>query len=229
MASNGNQRGMSLVELMIAMVLGLLILGAVVAIFTGAAGSFALNRELDRSQENLRFAVTLLTHELRQATPIRVDDDDFLSPVEVSPDAQTGTQAITIRYPVVNTGEAVHCNGDDVSGGTVLEKTFSALQDAAGTLRCSSAVLGGTVMEEDVAYGIRSIRIDRWLESDVAPNPYALNERELMSDMVTDDGLGLVGVRFLVEHDHVNAQTQTFVVTTALRNAVLQWFTIVPP
>jgi prepilin-type N-terminal cleavage/methylation domain-containing protein len=230
----GNQRGLSLVELMIAMVLGLIIIGGVVAIFVGASGSFALNRELDRSQENLRFVVTMMVNEFRQATRIREDSmNPALAPIVVSPDSSGVTQSVTIRYPVVNAGEAVHCDGSAAQGGTVIEKTFEALADQQGTLRCSSSSrVSGTVTAgpvADVAYGVRRIRVERWIESGVAPAAYSLNERALMSDLAPNQGLGLVGVRFLVEHDDVNGQTRTFVITTALRNAVLQWFTIVPP
>ena len=221
------QRGFSLVELMIAMVLALILLGGVSAVFVSATGSLAINREMDRSQESLRFVVNLMTEELRQAVRISQGPaGPFLMPVEVAPDSPAVSQTITIRYPVVNTGEAVHCNGTPVLGGTDFERTFSVVN---GALRCTSGPVGGAVVStEDLAFGLQRIRIEEWIESPTAPNDYALTSHPSMADLADNDGLGLVGVRLLIEHDHVQGTTQTFVVTSALRNSVLQWFTKVP-
>ncbi len=220
------QRGFSLVELMIAMVLGLVLLGGVIAAFVTASGTLALNREMDRSQESLRFVVILLTDEIRQAMRIAQGPaGPFLMPIEVTPDSPNVSQAITIRYPVVNTGEAVHCNGTPVTGGMILEKTFSVVGDA---LRCVSGPLGGTpVATEDLAFGLRRIRIEEWIESPVAPAEFEILSppRTSMAALAANQGLGVVGVRLLVEHDHVGDTSETFVVTAALRNSVLQWFT----
>jgi prepilin-type N-terminal cleavage/methylation domain-containing protein len=228
------QRGLSLIELMIGMVLGLVLMGGVITIFVGTAGTFALNRELDRSQENLRFVVTYLAQELRQAARIPDDgvNDPFPPVAVIADDEPEGTQTVIIRYPVVNFGEAVHCNGQPVAGDVWLEKSFSVDN---GVLRCQSQTrvrtpAGDTLNIFDpvnVVSGVRRIRIEEWLESDVAPAAYDV-ESKLLSGLETEAGLGLVGVRLLVETDHVRGATQTFVVTVALRNTVLQWFTLRP-
>lgn len=227
MSRRHEQRGFSLVELMIAMVLGLILLGGISVVFVSATGSLALNREMDRSQESLRFVTILLTDEIRQAVRIAQGPaGPFLMPIEVAPDAPDVSQTITIRYPVVRTGESIHCNGTPVAGGIDFERTFSVVN---GALRCTSGPVGGPVVStEDLAFGLRRIRIEEWLESPTAPDDYALNTRTSMADLAPNDGLGVVGVRLLVEHDHVQGGSQTFVVTSALRNSVLQWFTLVP-
>ena len=225
---DGGQKGFSLVELMIAMVLGLILLGGVTAAFVSATGSLAVNREIDRSQESLRFVVTLLTNEIRQAVRIIQGPlDPILMPIEVTPDLANVSQAITIRYPVVNAREAFHCDGAPVAAGTILEKTFSVVN---GALRCSSGPVGGALVatDEDLAFGLVRIRIEEWIESPPAPAEFAQNTRTSMAALTDNEGLGVVGVRLLIEHDHVRDTTQTFVVTAALRNSVLQWFTKVP-
>lgn len=61
------QGGLSLVELMIAMVLGLLLLAGVVEIFLSSRASYRLTDALSEVQSNGRFAVGFITHNARMA------------------------------------------------------------------------------------------------------------------------------------------------------------------
>lgn len=61
-------RAFTLVELMIAMVLGLLVLAAVIQLFLGSKTTYMTNEALARVQENGRFAVELIKPELRSAS-----------------------------------------------------------------------------------------------------------------------------------------------------------------
>lgn len=60
------QRGLSLVELMIALALGLLLLGAVLQLFQGSRATYTTAEALARVQENGRFALTLIKPDLRE-------------------------------------------------------------------------------------------------------------------------------------------------------------------
>jgi len=59
------QTGLSLIELMIAMVLGLLVVGAILQLFLGSRATQMSNEALARVQENGRFSVELLKSEFR--------------------------------------------------------------------------------------------------------------------------------------------------------------------
>ncbi|SER12557.1 type IV pilus assembly protein PilW [Amphritea atlantica] len=59
------EKGFSLIELMIALVLGLFIIGGVLAVFIGSSASFNSNESLSRVQEDGRFALEILTEDLR--------------------------------------------------------------------------------------------------------------------------------------------------------------------
>lgn len=61
------QAGVSLVELMIAITLGLVAVGAAMSIFLANRKSFALVEGVARVQENARFAVDMLSRDLREA------------------------------------------------------------------------------------------------------------------------------------------------------------------
>jgi type IV pilus assembly protein PilW len=61
------QQGLTLVELLIAMLLGVIILAGVIQIFLSTQKSFRLQENLSRVQENGRFAIQFLSRDLRMA------------------------------------------------------------------------------------------------------------------------------------------------------------------
>lgn len=61
------QSGYTLIELMIAMVLGLVIIGGVIGVFVSNQQSFRTNENLGRLQENARISFELMAREIRQA------------------------------------------------------------------------------------------------------------------------------------------------------------------
>ncbi|MBS7458013.1 PilW family protein [Coralloluteibacterium stylophorae] len=60
-------RGMSLIELMIAMALGLVVVGAAIGIFLSNARTYRATESLGRVQENVRIAFELMARDLREA------------------------------------------------------------------------------------------------------------------------------------------------------------------
>lgn len=61
---NGFQRGMSLIELMIGLVISLLIIGVVAAVFVNANRNFAQDQRVGRMQENARYAMRVMAQDL---------------------------------------------------------------------------------------------------------------------------------------------------------------------
>jgi len=61
------QRGLSLIELMIAVTLGIFITAAVIQLFTNSKQSYRVQENLSRLQENGRFAMHFLSHDIRMA------------------------------------------------------------------------------------------------------------------------------------------------------------------
>lgn len=60
-------RGLSMIELMVALVLGLLVVLAVLQIFLSATKTYKMTEEMGRIQENGRFAIEYLKRDIRQA------------------------------------------------------------------------------------------------------------------------------------------------------------------
>lgn len=63
----GAQAGVSLIELMIAMVLGLLIMAGMIQLFSASKLTYNMTEGLARVQENARFSFEILTRDLRMA------------------------------------------------------------------------------------------------------------------------------------------------------------------
>ena len=61
-------RGHTLVELMIALVLGLVLVGAVFVVFLGSRMSFNTSDNLSRMQDSARIAFALMGREIREAS-----------------------------------------------------------------------------------------------------------------------------------------------------------------
>lgn len=61
------QRGLSLVEIMVAMVIGLILTSGVIQLFLGTKQSYRFNDSLSRVQENARFAIDALNFDIRMA------------------------------------------------------------------------------------------------------------------------------------------------------------------
>lgn len=61
------QKGYTLIELMVAMVLGLIIIGGVISVFVSNQQAFRTNENLGRLQENARISFELMAREIRQA------------------------------------------------------------------------------------------------------------------------------------------------------------------
>ncbi len=74
-AAPGKMRGLTLIELMIALLLGLLVVGAAIGIFLSNKRAYATTEGLGRVQENVRTAFELMARDIREAggNPCDVD------------------------------------------------------------------------------------------------------------------------------------------------------------
>lgn len=66
-SANARQSGLTLIELMVALLLGAFLTGGLIQIFISSRQSYRLTDNLSRLQENARFALELLSHDIRLA------------------------------------------------------------------------------------------------------------------------------------------------------------------
>lgn len=66
-ARRSRQQGLTLVELMVALTVGLILVGAVIAVFIANSGLYSTNKAVAQIQENGRFALSFLDKDVRMA------------------------------------------------------------------------------------------------------------------------------------------------------------------
>ncbi|NVJ59823.1 MAG: PilW family protein [Gammaproteobacteria bacterium] len=123
------QSGFSLVELMVAGLLGLLLLGGVISVFMGSKRSFTMQEQLANLQTDGRFAMLYIEQTARNSGWFEgaIDSSaDAVMPVDIalsSEGADGAPDAITfVRQAIVDTG--IDCNGSTVTGRVVRNRFF---------------------------------------------------------------------------------------------------------
>jgi type IV pilus assembly protein PilW len=121
----GRQRGMSLVELMVAMTIGLIITVVIANLFLGTKQTYRTQDDLSRMQENLRFAFQVIGRTVRlagyRADWNRTVDQVFLvnPPIDGANGAgANGSDIIIVRFQGSGTGaSSANCVASNSCGG----------------------------------------------------------------------------------------------------------------
>lgn len=101
--SKRRARGFTLVELMIALVLGLIVTGAVLATFAANSRTYAASESLGRVQENARATFELMSRDIREAggnicnsklTPVNIVNDFATTPYTDFANGLSGTDVV---------------------------------------------------------------------------------------------------------------------------------------
>lgn len=115
-----SQKGFTIVELMIAGLLGIVLTAGVIQLFVGSNQNYTLQDELANIQEDGRFALIFMENEIQQGGWI--DDFNQVVPDAVdiaqSIDSATDTLAISYKVPIDGLSNR-DCNGSVVADGYI--------------------------------------------------------------------------------------------------------------
>lgn len=133
----GAQQGLTLVELMIAMLLGVILVGGVTGVFLSAQQTYRINDNLNRMQDGFRVGFQLLTRDLRNAGSSGCTNNGRVVNV-LAGDTWWGNWANsnfiaysgTTTHPGVDFGSAV---GERVAGTAAVQMMYS-LSDGNETI-----------------------------------------------------------------------------------------------
>ena len=108
MQRSGQAAGFGLIELMIAMVLGLIVLGAAIAVFQSNQRSYSANEGQNRVQENARAAYEMVTRDLRATGGSACSSESLVLGAD--------SHSVAFRAPLAgNATELTTTSSDDLS------------------------------------------------------------------------------------------------------------------
>lgn len=168
--AGGRQRGLSLVELMIAMLLGLIVVAGVYNMYVGTRHSSRFTEGLQRMQENGRFGVSVLQRGLRLAG--------------YSPTVPLGALDMAAGSDsriVVQLLQGHDCNGNETAADNIAVNTY-AHDAVANTITCTGNAAKATAMP--IVEGVEGFRVLYGLDEDGDDVP----ERYVPHDAALDPG-----------------------------------------
>ena len=171
----GRERGFSLLELMIAVTIGLVLTITVAQLFIGTRRTFATTDDVSRMQENIRFAYQVLTRTIHLAgyksSPNIKTEDVFTTaePLLVTADGGAGvaSDSFTVSYEGSSNGPGqpadntvLDCGGNAVQAGLKATNTFSIAEgeNKRPALFCNGVELIAGVQNMQVLYGLDTDR-----------------------------------------------------------------------
>lgn len=127
-AMSSSQSGLSLIELMVAITLGLMITTSLGYILLGSRSTYRTQDASARVQDTGRFALEFIGRQLRSAGRNDLPPGNVFLPPVTTPIAGTAT-TLTVQYQDSDMGKTANvipdCNGDNIAG-TVVPNTGGA-------------------------------------------------------------------------------------------------------
>lgn len=181
--------GFSLIELMIALVLGLIMIGAIITVFVSNQASYRTKTALDNAQEAFRFGSHTLNRIARTSDGV---------------DAVSTTDSLVLQLTGIGT-LIRDCSGTEVPDGTTITNTFSVSDNR---LQCTTTnpdspngliTLVGGVQSVDFRFGAAAAGayVDNYVDNvAIATGPGWGNVRAVRSTITMDPGAGTISVEF---------------------------------
>jgi len=158
------QRGLSLIELMIALVLGVFVVGALIALYINSKESYILTENMARLQESGRFAMSLVSRDLRWADYRQCVSNDLLSTAV----AGTNDAGLNSSDTITTVYQSNACAAAPATVTTV----YSIQAGNSGAPALFRSINGGAAVE--LVEGIQDMQVlyGEDTDSDFIPNYY---------------------------------------------------------
>ena len=141
---NPRQDGFSLVEIMVAMTLGLVLLGGTIAIYASSKDSYRLQENIAGMQENARFAIHALRRDVEMAGFPRVLNIQPFDPARTLDGGGNASDQVTIQFQSSDPSNR-DCLGEVVADGNLITNRYFI--DANADLRCQGNANTQTLVE----------------------------------------------------------------------------------
>jgi type IV pilus assembly protein PilW len=174
MRSNTRARGFTLIEVMIAVAIGLFLTTVIATLFVNSRTGYNTTDEISRMQENMRFAYQLLTRTVHltgyRSSPNAPAMGEFglfiggAIALNGTNDDVNGSDTLTVRYQGSGApdGSIVDCSGVEIRGGEMVTNVFSigARPDGSLALFCDrSTDLNPDVIRSEIVPDVQAMHI----------------------------------------------------------------------
>lgn len=185
------QKGFTLVELMVAMIVGLILTLAALQLFLTSQRTFALQQALAELHEDGQIVTRYLTADMRQAGRGNAISG-AIPPVKLENTTDGSNDAVSIHYWGTST-----CAGEEYPAETEIENTYSVNN---GILQCRSELTGTTVQ---LVSGVDSFQVLYGIDDE---KDDALGVTNFVTADQLDDDSVIVAIRFalLLSNDQFN-------------------------
>jgi type IV pilus assembly protein PilW len=198
MKTSTTQRGFTLVELMIAVTIGLFLVGGLLTLVQAMKRTTVSQSGLSQLQENERMAMTLITDVIQSSgyfvNPVintAASMFTVVAPFTVSGQYIVGTGAfggaantITVRYMTSGTDNVINCNGGTSAVQATFVNTFS-VDTVNKNLQCQLTVNGGAATTVALINGVTNMQIYYGVQSNTSVSTNSI-DAYLDSTAVTD-------------------------------------------
>lgn len=192
MSSHVRGRGFTLVEVMVAIAIGLFLTAVIANLFVNSRSAYNTTDEISRLQENMRFAYQLLTRTVHLAgyrsSPNSAPVGEFglfiggAVAIDGTNDDVNGSDTLTVRYQGSGApadGSVVDCTGEEIRGDQMVTNRFyiGPGQNGGLALFCDRSIVGvGTVTQREIVPDVQAMHIlygeDTDTPSDAAADRY---------------------------------------------------------
>ena len=238
---NKSQKGLSLIELMIGILLGALIITVVLYILAGSRASSQMIEAESRMQDNIQYAVEVLNSTIRQAGYVSDPRDGYKSiivgtePGDIIHGTEGGDDTtpdtITVYYQGNSDNAVANCLGTPIAEEQLSMNKFSISTD--GALQCETSTATGTGTETHSLIGgiggvdtggtdsrVTNLQILYGLDQD---NSGSVNQYKTIDQISPGDREQIIAVSIQITlEERVGADTlaKTFTSAVHLRNRI---------
>lgn len=197
----GRQAGLTLLELMISLGLGLILLTGIGTIYVGSNQTYRVQEQNARIQESGRYALDLIGRSVRQAgywnmTNVVNDMDEVTDTFAGTPVAGTAT-TLTVQY---DGSGGRNCSNVVVAAGAVVTDAFDR-NSTNLRLRCNASPLVDNVEDLQFLYGLDTNSddsADRYVTAPTgAQQPQIVSVRVCVLIRSEDQGIATAAQRYL--------------------------------
>jgi len=170
-----HQAGFSLVEILVAMALGLVLLGGTIAIYASSKDSYRLQENIAGMQENARFAIHALRRDIEMAgfpqvlnvAPFLAAGDTPPGDIEVSADGDSDIVTVQFQSSPPPVAGALpidrNCLGMQIPlGNPIINQYFVE----NGNLRCRSSTAGGATQTQTLVENVENLQVLYGIDED---------------------------------------------------------------